>query len=390
MIYCEHIYTYDTEKNINFKDSQINFNNDNCLKMMDDLFSNKEKDDNYLNLLAVIIIRFETIKEVIEGCDYSLIRDSIIKVKDKIINTKTKLPIEKIIILFCCEIEEASYNNDKSNETIISNIDNISNKRKKSEKEPLKNDYSENNTQNEIILNLGDNNEFSDDYINEIYEKLNKMEKFEKSDLEEIKKLMKYLIDDNKIIKDKLKRNEEELANMKKANEEKLANMKNDFDKKINDIKVVVNNIQVRNLSKNFLFNFYPYLTEDDKFNIYINSKLKGKIISERLKKKFPKHTDNKKFKLILKLIDRSANSLNKGNFSAHSIEYDYYKEKIESFKKRRKIGVMDYTNIFCFLVGINVDTISFDEAYDFLIKRFNTSLRNKFIKKGIIEQIIQ
>ena len=172
LIYCEHIYTYDTEKNINFKDSQINFNNDNCLKMMDDLFSNKEKDDNYLNLLAVIIIRFETIKEVIEGCDYSLIRDSIIKVKDKIINTKTKLPIEKIIILFCCEIEEASYNNDKSNETIISNIDNISNKRKKSEKEPLKNDYSENNTQNEIILNLGDNNEFSDDYINEIYEKL--------------------------------------------------------------------------------------------------------------------------------------------------------------------------------------------------------------------------
>ena len=390
LIYCEHIYTYDTEKNINFKDSQINFNNDNCLKMMDDLFSNKEKDDNYLNLLAVIIIRFETIKEVIEGCDYSLIRDSIIKFKDKIINTKTKLPIEKIIILFCCEIEEASYNNDKSNETIISNIDNISNKRKKSEKEPLKNDYSENNTQNEIILNLGDNNEFSDDYINEIYEKLNKMEKFEKSDLEEIKKLMKYLIDDNKIIKDKLKRNEEELANMKKANEEKLANMKNDFDKKINDIKVVVNNIQVRNLSKNFLFNFYPYLTEDDKFNIYINSKLKGKIISERLKKKFPKHTDNKKFKLILKLIDRSANSLNKGNFSAHSIEYDYYKEKIESFKKRRKIGVMDYTDIFCFLVGINVDTISFDEAYDFLINRFNTSLRNNIIKKGIIEQIIQ
>lgn len=379
LIYSLRLYTYDTEKNINFKDSQIDFNNDNCLKMMDEFFCNEEKDDNYLNLLALIIIRFETIKEVIEGCDYSLIRDSIIKVNAKIINTKTKLPIEKIIILFCCEIEKSSHNNDNSNKTTISKIDNITNKRKKSEKESLKNDYSKYNTQNEIILNLGDNNKFADDYINEMYEKINKMEKAEKSDLDEIKKLMKYLIDDNKIIKDKLKKNEEELANMK-----------NDFDKKINDLKDVVSNIQVRNLSKNFLFNFYPYLTEDDMFNIYIDPKLKGKIIADRLKKKFFKYTSNNKFKLILKLIDMSSKSLNKGNFLAHSIEYDYYKEKIEEFKKRRNIGVMNHTNIFCFLVGINVDAASFDEAYDFLIEKFKFSLRNKFFNKGIIEQIIE
>jgi len=84
--------------------------------------------------------------------------------------------------------------------------------------------------------------------------------------------------------------------------EERIEALEKDCD----DMKYIISRIQFRDLSKNFLKCFNPYLLDDDFQKIKDNKQLRGEIISNRLKTLFP-NADKKKMKVGRPRSDRVA-----------------------------------------------------------------------------------
>ena len=110
LIYYKFILPNDNKNQLDYIDSQIDFSNDLCLNMLWDLFNEKGKDASYLYLLSLLIVRFQDIKEVLNNCDYKIIKNAISKASLNIKNKKGNVLVEKKIILFLCEIEKSLSN----------------------------------------------------------------------------------------------------------------------------------------------------------------------------------------------------------------------------------------------------------------------------------------
>ena len=106
------------------------------------------------------------------------------------------------------------------------------------------------------------------------------------------------------------------------------------------DIKVILNKIQFRDLSKKFLRCFYQYLKQEDWDNIRKDKNSRGKIIFGRIQNLFP-NGNKRKMEIVKDLLLKSSNSLNKGNKYAHSFSIDEYQNEMEKYKKEKNFFVL-------------------------------------------------
>ena len=141
------------------------------------------------------------------------------------------------------------------------------------------------------------------------------------------------------------------------------------------DIKEILGNIQCRTLSKNFLRAFRTFLTDEDWNGIKKNKKKKGVIISNRIKQLYPK-ASKQKMNLIQKLIEKSWDLNQQGNYYAHSITLEKYEDEINEYKQKKNIKTLPSPLAFCFLISLGISGDLFDEAYSFLTQFFNSNLK--------------
>lgn len=193
---------------------------------------------------------------------------------------------------------------------------------------------------------------------------------------QEIKTLLSLLMNENKKLNnanEKLNADNEKLNADNNTIKERMENLEKDIKslKKDNEkIKSTINHIQLRELSKNYLSCFSVYLTDEDKNLIKKDPSKREKIFEQKLLKNKPKIIDENIFNLILKITVKAARSLSKGNSSAHSLEIQFYREKIENYKRKLKIDILDNTKIFRFLLGIGVEDELLEKAFGFLTNR--------------------
>jgi hypothetical protein len=141
------------------------------------------------------------------------------------------------------------------------------------------------------------------------------------------------------------------------------------------DIKEILGSIQCRTLSKNFLRAFRTFLTDDDWNGITKNKKKKGVIISNRIKQLYPK-ASKQKMDLIQKLIEKSWDLNQQGNFYSHSITLEKYEDEINVYKKKKNLKTLPSPLAFCFLISLGISGDLFDESYSFLTQFFNSNLK--------------
>ena len=170
-----------------------------------------------------------------------------------------------------------------------------------------------------------------------------------------------------------------------KVNVEKLNN-------KNEKIKDILEKIQTRDMTKNFLKSFYCYLTNNDFKRIRKDFYSKGDIIVLRIKETFSKFGNNKKIDLVLKLIKKSFASLTKGNNFAHSLIMDNFNEDMEKYKDENNLEMIDSTEIFCFLLGLDLSKEDFENAFEFLKEYFDADLYliNENDYDGFLDKYIQ
>ena len=283
-------------------------------------------------------------------------------------------------------LNEANKNNnsdkvtDKMNVTKAqqkNDIDIVEGDEKVEDNQSYKNNMNIINTINNLIKNINMGN--SEDM---------------KKNTESLRNLMLKIVEDNSQLKEKInvmtgKMNEmaQEMQNQAGTIQEmqnqiqEINNLKeqvNNLRDECDDLNVTLNKIKFRDLSRNFLRCFYPYLEKDDWKIINNNRNLKGEIISNKIKKKYPK-CDEKKMNLIQNLIKKSSKLLNQGNRFAHHILIKKFQYEIEEYKERNNLDRLSSPNLFCLLLnlGISYDADeTFEDSYSFLKNYFTRNLR--------------
>ena len=220
-------------------------------------------------------------------------------------------------------------------------------------------------------------------------------------DIENLKKLMLSIADENMKMKGKmeemnhniLKLNDQNLNQNQKLvkQEQKLAKQDQELTKQRQDInelkenvqfltkecrelKEILGNIQFRDLSKNFLRSFYAFLTEEDWKKIKKNKNKKGEIIGKKIKKCYPK-AEEQKMRIVQELIMNSSTIIQKGNYLAHTPTLDKYEDEIKAYKRKKKLKVLASPVTFCFLMNLGISEDLFDNAFLFLTKFFDDDL---------------
>ena len=396
-------------KEIKFHDCQIDANNEVCINLLVDLLSNKISDECNV-IISYIILRFKTFQTTIINYDLDVVQkaaeNSIQKIKS-LFSENDIIPVEKIFLVFIDEYENLLLikKNTEQNEENIQLLDNNEiNKSKiveivtkeeehKSDNNPIQNpetktleDANKNTINEKNILDKRVN-------INDLNKILDKIKMDEKSKLE----LMNFFqglnnridvlegeVKESKESKQKIQGEVNELLeNNNRLNGEvnRLNGEVNQLNNQNKEIKNILGKIQCREQGKTFLNSFYIYLDEKDKNDIEHNKtikcdfyKEKAKIIKNALDEKFSSFKENKKYKLVTKLIDVVADSLTKGNANAHSLVIDLYLKDIDAYNKENNVFSIEIPQIFCFLKGINFDS-DFHEAYLFLSKYFDKGL---------------
>ena len=281
---------------------------------------------------------------------------------------------------------------DKISENISQKILNNSIQIKKEEfkdKIEIKEEEEENNKK----IKKGDNLK---EYINGLLLKEINFEDNKTIILDELKNIFNNLIDNNDKMEQKLNILIKEKESMQKQIND-LVTDKESIQKQINDLstdkesmenhiqklentytelKKVLGNIQTRDFSKKVLKSFNRYLISDDfeKINKDVDKSQRGIIISERIEKKFCEFKKTEQMKMVTNLIKICSNSINQRN--DYSLSMDNYEEDIEKYKKNKKLNVMNYLNIFRFLIGLGITEEYFNESFDFLKRFFDNDMK--------------
>ena len=281
---------------------------------------------------------------------------------------------------------------DKISENISQKILNNSIQIKKEEfkdKIEIKEEEEENNKK----IKKGDNLK---KYINDLLLKEINFKDNKTIILDELKNIFNNLIDNNDKMEQKLNILIKEKESMQKQIND-LVTDKESIQKQINDLstdkesmenhiqkleniytelKKVLGNIQTRDFSKKVLKSFNRYLISDDleKINKDVDKSQRGIIISERIEKKFYEFKKTEQMKMIANLIKNCSDSINQGN--DYSLSMDNYEEDIEKYKKNEKLNVLNYQNIFHFLIGLGITEEYFNESFDFLKRFFDNDMK--------------
>lgn len=449
---------------INFEETEINIMEEISAEIILDLFK-KEKSNDKVLIQSLVILKFESLKDIINK--YNIIQisnaleNTFIKVTNGIIISRS-FYIEKILMIFTEELKSLNSkenkkkgkkrkkNKNKENDNNINiinieqekveqnieimtkeekeqaykikeNITKISNINKG--KEEQLSDKIEIKEENDKIKKKGDNLKA---HIKELLLKILNMSDSNKEILNELKEITFNLIDNNSMLEVKLENICKDLKNMqksisdllmekeihqKKINdliiekeklEEKISNQEKKIsnqekkitnqEKKISnqedrievledayeEFKEVLGKIQTRDFANRFLRSLKPYLIGKDFDMIRKNKQKRADIISDRIKNKFGSFQKTTKMKIIVNLIKKCCNCLDKGNEYAHSIAIEYYEDDIESYKKRKGLKILEPLNIFCFLIGLDISKEYFDDTFNLLKKYFDNDMKSK------------
>jgi len=411
---------------LNFHENEINVSEKRALDLICDLFK-KEAIDTTVLIESIIILNYNSLEDVLQNKKTEDILLGIQDISFRFNRSKTNIIfyVEEVIEMFADEMDLELYkekttkkldNNEqeaKTKEKIDKSIEeqdkkfllNEANKNNNSDKVTDKMNVTKAQQKNDIDIVEGDekvednqsykNNMNIINTINNLIKNINMGNSEDmKKNTESLRNLMLKIVEDNSQLKEKInvmtgKMNEmaQEMQNQAGTIQEmqnqiqEINNLKeqvNNLRDECDDLNVTLNKIKFRDLSRNFLRCFYPYLEKDDWKIINNNRTLKGEIISNKIKKKYPK-CDEKKMNLIQNLIKKSSNLLNQGNRFAHHILIKKFQYEIEEYKERNNLDRLSSPNLFCLLLnlGISYDADeTFEDSYSFLKNYFTRNLR--------------
>ena len=429
-----------------WEDNEINIEDQISLNMICDLL-NKKIGEPTNDIQSLIIIKYGALKDILINCETKKIIKAIENTDLRRGNNEEisiDIYLEKMLLIFKEELKNldipqkknrknkrnnkrknttlnsANINNFLIDQSIIPNQEKQQNKIEDNSQKPkeIKSINGKNIPEKNNKLNFWDNLQ---ENINSILDKIISMKNDDNSDnVEELRGIIFQIIDNNRemvkrmdIMNKKIEILSIENREMKKELKKELNKEKDNTNEKIKQLEEtiqslydeinIINNkneeikqalvkIQTRDMSKNFLRCFYSYLTKNDFKRIRKNYNLKGKIISDRIKEKFINIKEKEKLNIVLELIKRSFDSIMFGNDSAQSLTVDYYEEEIAQFKKKNEKKLINSSEIFCFLVALELGEEKFSDAFQFLKKYFDSDLKliNKEHYDGFLNNFIK
>ena len=396
-----------------WEDNEINIEDQISLNMICDLL-NKKIGEPTNDIQFLIIIKYGALKDILINCETKKIIKAIENTDLRRGNNEEisiDIYLEKMLLIFKEELKNldipqkknrknkrnnkrknttlnsANINNFLIDQSIIPNQEKQQNKIEDNSQKPkeIKSINGKNIPEKNNKLNFWDNLQ---ENINSILDKIISMKNDDNSDnVEELRGIIFQIIDNNRemvksmdimnkkieILSIENREMKKELNKEKDNTNEKIKQLEetiqslydeiNIINNKNEEIKQALVKIQTRDMSKNFLRCFYSYLTKNDFKRIRKNYNLKGKIISDRIKEKFINIKEKEKLNIVLELIKRSFDSIMFGNDSAHSLTVDYYEEEIAQFKKKNEKKLINSSEIFCFLVALELGEEKFSDA---------------------------
>ena len=403
---------------LDFLSEDININDDISIALINDLFKSKNVNDE-LFVQSIIILLYNPLRSDIIEYPLEKIKEGIKEVSANLKNLKkSSIFIEKLIVLFTDEInmperirerrkkrreKKEKKDGDKKEEVIILNKDN---KDKNEIKGPLEVFDSKKDIIQKKYEEIGDNifdfkkniNQLFNDLLNKI--KIGNNDDIKK-ELDDIKNVIFGLSDENnnmnknldaltkknitinnenKKMKDdidklinenkKMKDNIENLTNENKRIKKDIENLENNCK----DMKKMVGDIQIRDLSKNFLKYVKSYLIKNNINVKSISKESRGKEYSEKIRELFSE-ADERKLVIVQGLIKNSAELANKRDYFKNSLFLENYMDLIEDYKDKNKLDKMISPEIFCFLISLRICDNNFEESFSFLSRFFNKDL---------------
>jgi hypothetical protein len=417
---------------LDFKEKDINITDDTPLDLITELFTKNQNDFESL-VKSIIFVNYGALSKSIKNYKFNEILSAInsmhIRLK-KIENLGSlSICVETVTTMLIDELNKQKYQNKKKKKSkkakkskkIDTNkniqINDIENSGKSDNQniasenqiyEDMPNDkkeiFTEEKNKEENTINesndIADNkikiNQF-DVYFNNLFNYLRVNNMGNESiinDVKNIQKIMKGLSDDNNKMKNQMedmKQNmlklNEDIKNEKETLNQRMKNLEERVDyltKENNNIKEILGNIQCRDLSKKFLRAFTINLTDNDWKLIRKNKEKKGKIISDRIKKLYPK-ADEKKMNLVKILIEKSTSLILGGNDLAHHVEIEDYQEEIKAYKEEKNIKKLTSPLAFCLLISLGIPDDLFDDAYSFMEEYFDSELEMEY-KENLLD----
>ena len=409
---------------LDYHENEINISDDVPLDLITEIFSRKQNDVESV-IKSLIFLNYGSLENSIKNCDIDKFLSAIEAVCLKFKNTKNivklSLCVEKITTMFVDELKRPQDKKKKNKRKKKSKKLDYNENTKKEVKENRGGESSKNET-NIINLNEGIIDVKSDKDANKIFasesvdkqnnkkgetddkDNLNQSEELNKylnniinyinnnmgneainEDMKKLQILMLNLADENMKMKGKI---EEMEQNILKQNQEltkqrqEIKGLKESVEfltEECQDMKEILCNLQFRDLSKNFLRYFYPFLTDDDWKIIRKNKEKKGEIIAGIIENFYPK-ANKQEMSIVKELIINSAHLIQEGNYQTHSIILEKYEDEINAYKKKKNLQNLTSPVAFCFLVNLGISDDVFDKAYSFLTEFFD---RDLIAKKG-------
>lgn len=425
---------------LDFKEKDINITDDTPLDLITELFTKNQNDFESL-VKSIIFVNYGALSKSIKNYKFNEILSAInsmhIRLK-KIENLGSlSICVETVTTMLIDELNKQKYQNKKKKKSKkakkakkskkddtnlniqINDIENQgqSDYQKTTEAEnkiyeDIRENKKEISTQekkeeentitesNDIIDNKNKTNRF-DIYFNNLFIYLRENNMGNESiinDVKNIQKIMLNLEDDNNKIKMRMENMKQNMLELNQINQNQnldILNLKNEnvtlnqrvknleesveyLTKENNNIKEILGNIQCRDLSKKLLRAFTINLTDNDWKLIRKNKEKKGKIISDRIKKLYPK-ADEKKMNLVKILIEKSTSLILGGNDLAHHVEIEDYQEEIKAYKEEKNIKKLTSPLAFCLLISLGIPDDLFDDAYSFMEEYFDSELEMEY-----------
>ena len=123
-----------------------------------------------------------------------------------------------------------------------------------------------------------------------------------------------------------------------------LENKNNILKKEINETKAKMEDvygtlslIQLRDRAKNFLKSFNIKLDKKDEEAIKQKKKTKWQTISEKIKEKYKKYENSNKYKAFVEIVEKSAETIDKGNEFVDKIKMEYYENNTDRFNQQNQ-----------------------------------------------------
>ena len=172
-----------------------------------------------------------------------------------------------------------------------------------------------------------------------------------------------------------LKQKEKEIANEKKISE---------LQSEIESLKGTISTIQIRKLAKNFLNIFKSNLSQEEIEIIKQDNTKRAEETIKSLRRKYPLSTETENFKIVCEIVNKSGETLNKGNCFAHSLNLKDFEVEIMEYKEKHNIKLANDETLekIFFLKKIKVSDDSFDKCFQFVLKYCGKEMTLGFLRK--------